>query len=444
MKQNREKIYYSDVPYTGEGVSVTTLNADQFKAKFGCELLSTGLTEELQSNGHKILKNPNEHIVVSNISSDVGHGVFAKSIIPEGLIVAQYKGENVASSAMDPKDVYNFFHQFSEKFLKEDQRKFEKFLRDKKNIDFARFEILPGEVKKAIIEEFEKSHAGEMDLKKAKATIITAKNKGNFSRFINSLPDATQFSDLRQIQRANLSVVWINDDIYFVTTREIRPGEQLGFDYGDGYWKKDRSNILVFKVGNNEVWSVSQALFNEGSIAYKEKNFSRAINLFKQSLAIEASFSTKFNLAKSYKENGEFEKAVEEFKSVLPDYPDKKKVLSEIGSCYEAKKANPDEYNKLGLLAYNHKQYDVAIKCFNKCLQVKKVDNVAVKYNLACSLKEDGQYTEAINIFQEIYNTHPDQAKVQKKLDDCNSGLAKSNWQDKLINKSQNSLNARQ
>ena len=67
---------------------------------------------------------------------------------------------------------------------------------------------------------------------------IDAHEMGNFTRFFNHLCEPNMIS----IRMLNRHHDFRFPHLAFFTTRDILPGEELGFDYGDGFWSVKNEN----------------------------------------------------------------------------------------------------------------------------------------------------------------------------------------------------------
>ncbi|SCA58814.1 hypothetical protein AB751O23_AQ_00080 [Chlamydiales bacterium SCGC AB-751-O23] len=66
--------------------------------------------------------------------------------------------------------------------------------------------------------------------------LINAQDKGNISRFINhSQKNANLSLEIRLLPSEELEKPF--PYIFFIASEDIKPGEQLFYDYGNGYWK---------------------------------------------------------------------------------------------------------------------------------------------------------------------------------------------------------------
>lgn len=114
------------------------------------------------------------------------------------------------------------------------------------------------------------------------AGFIDAKNYGNISRFIQDLPTEDEIKELYKLRTRKLNTIatanikgllsYCNNVpvVYLVATREIQPGEQLGFSYGRGYWS--RAELIK---------NIKRFLFDKNGQIIKPDKFINYINLVK-------------------------------------------------------------------------------------------------------------------------------------------------------------------
>jgi tetratricopeptide (TPR) repeat protein len=115
---------------------------------------------------------------------------------------------------------------------------------------------------------------------------------------------------------------------------------------------------------------------------------------------------------KSFLEKGEFDKAVEAFKKVIPKIPYGEKA-----------------YNSIGIYFGNKGDYDRSIELFQEAIALKPNYEEAY-FNLGHSFNKKGDYDKAIEVFQKAISLKPDYEKAYFNLG--NSFSEKGN-QDKAI-----------
>lgn len=140
---------------------------------------------------------------------------------------------------------------------------------------------------------------------------IDAKMYGNISRFFQDLPTAEEIQELYKIPTEEISNIATANIrglltyyhnipvIYLLTTRDIQPGEQLGFSYGKGYWAraeliKDIKRCLFYKNGT---LAHTDSFINYLNLAIDKHYYSFSITKLKQHIKhnLPLSFTSKVN-----------------------------------------------------------------------------------------------------------------------------------------------------
>ena len=270
------------------------------------------------------------NLVVCNISPQVGHGIFTSVFIPAKTILCEYLGE-YTNRSVDP--VYGLA-AFSDTVHQQSSEILDLFI---KRLKQEKKEYPLDVLSKEFYNSPEWTRSGIAD----KMKWVSSKHKGNITRFCSHLPDPTEKNQklLPNIQKANLDLLNITDlgegptRLFFITTRDIEPYEQLGFDYGESYGWQENS-CLLFQKGSNQVVTQQQAYQSQGVEFYKNQQYDLAIECFTEALKFEPNHATiLFNLGRSYQQNINYEQAIKTLTKALKNHKDKEKVLKSVIEC---------------------------------------------------------------------------------------------------------------
>lgn len=201
------------------------------------------------------------------------------------------------------------------------------------------------------------------------------------------------------------------------------------------YKEKAVTNYLkvVKNTGSNDLDLLNRVLtlepsdpeanYYRGEALLKQKQYSQALNSFKQ--AVES----KEDYVAAYVKYGDvlvtlrnYEKAIEQYKHVLGLTPNNVNVLNKLASTYrkngqfekteetykKALEINPGSFDTkkgLGDLYRQQKNYDQAIKYYNDALAVRADSDTGV--SLGWTYLEDGQLDEAKSEFNNVLATDP-------------------------------------
>ena len=234
------------------------------------------------------LHQPLSNLVIVKINDEVNHGIFfandAKECIPAGTVLGIYAGEVSAESQRFRYYVWELSSQ---------------------------------------------QNASATINQKFKKPVVDAGDYGNITRFMQDLPNAEHpiKDDTLDIARANVTctpmIYYGMPIICLLAARDIKPGEQLGYEYGYDYWRTsgiqrcvfNKAGAVVDRLKNSEASPSSKA-----TTALKESTSNRvdhvqrfilnihcAIKRLKTLMPREkwvANFDEKFNAMKN-KDAGE-------------------------------------------------------------------------------------------------------------------------------------------
>lgn len=145
--------------------------------------------------------------------------------------------------------------------------------------------------------------------------------------------------------------------------------------------------------------------YNEGVLAFKEKNYEGAVIAYNKALMIDPTYTkARYNRAKARLRTKEFGKAIGDFNKVIEQDPKHKNALvykayafmqlkkypgaiATYNKVLQLDPAHTDAYSNRGIAFMREKKYDKAASDFKQLLE-SKPDNHAVRYNLAiCQTK---------------------------------------------------------
>ena len=271
-----EKIPYSDKPLP-QGGTIEYLSSEEFEKKLGFTY-----TESLQGDRKELSKylkdkellsqirnrmdlpkdeavlerlaNPLDCLVVCKMDDQVGHGLFASKDIPAGTVLFMYSGTIEAAKTYEKGDEYTYC------WGSLNSNAIEKIVSAKQAGGLSRFmQHLPQD------QERHKKHLKQELLKQFNPVLI-AERGINLDEFVEELMqqakdhelEDVKFHDLKmkeQLATGNVHVCQtvINGVpvIACVAEYDIKAGEQIGFSYGESYWKTAEKKPCYFlKDGN--------------------------------------------------------------------------------------------------------------------------------------------------------------------------------------------------
>jgi hypothetical protein len=228
------------------GMVFDRLTAEEIKLKFGFGYMFSSLNDSVQScnrlgldpsfSAFGTIDNPEDVLVVHKISDKIGWSLTTTVPIKNNTIILEYVGEDVNyDEIIYTNNTISFDPTYSlGRGLPSAIWKSQIDLLSTKN-------LTPGQMWLQLQDfYFKKDSECTKNLSSDWITVSAAK-KGNIARFAMSLPEESPYPMFADIKLANLiphlQIGHDGQEHYFlVTTRDIEPFEELGFDYGEGYW----------------------------------------------------------------------------------------------------------------------------------------------------------------------------------------------------------------
>lgn len=203
------------------------------------EKLKVALHPSPQSEALKVkafLQNPQNYFTIAHINDVCGYGLIANRDIPKGTVVGIYSGEMLVRTA-EEKDGASL-----------DERAYDMGLADNITID-----------------------------NKVYSFSMRAHKHGDLTRFAPHAPSRGTVLPLgnidgSQVLTANmeypLAIIDGKPVRYYVTTEDIKKGQPMLINYGEGYWKR-RGNPALFVRKNNQIYT---AYYNNQTMQYALSN----------------------------------------------------------------------------------------------------------------------------------------------------------------------------
>ncbi len=110
--------------------------------------------------------------------------------------------------------------------------------------------------------------------------------------------------------------------------------------------------------------------------------------------------------AKKAMENCEFEESIKYYEEILKE------------------KNNSEVWNNLGTAYLNLDNFNKAVECFNKSLELNPQQFVALN-NLGVIHVQEGKFDEAISYFRKAINIKPDKPSIWENLAECYERIGK-------------------
>jgi len=234
------RIPFSDKPIRQAG-HVEYLNLDTLETKLGTHLVEkietegslrlnqlsipesiTGslLSNQLKTQLSNLLEKSRNDLAICKINDQVGHGVFAINSIPRDTVLCFYSGTLMAGHQVRRDDHALGYYGMNLMFTTEHHRGIASF-----------FQHLPSPLKVPDVKQLRQLLA------------ITGQDISEHDLKLEDELYSIAFKDNRM--KDNLAMENIRKEyvvfrgcpvVLFVTNKVIQPGEQLGFNYGFGYW----------------------------------------------------------------------------------------------------------------------------------------------------------------------------------------------------------------
>ncbi|MFH1093655.1 MAG: tetratricopeptide repeat protein [Candidatus Omnitrophota bacterium] len=158
-------------------------------------------------------------------------------------------------------------------------------------------------------------------------------------------------------------------------------------------------------------------LYNQGVRFYDMQKEEKALDQFKEVIALDASYSMAYKAAADiYFKQGKPQEALKYYKQAAA-----------LG-LHDA-----DAFNSMGIICLRLEDYNTAITYFRKALKMD-ANNLHYKYNLASTLRDSGQFQEALSLYKQVAaiadrypNVHNDMAGIYDYMGERNK--AESEYQ---------------
>jgi tetratricopeptide (TPR) repeat protein/ankyrin repeat protein len=177
----------------------------------------------------------------------------------------------------------------------------------------------------------------------------------------------------------------------------------------------------------------SDDLSIEAAVHIEKGEFQKAINLLKQSIALQPDFGFAYGqLAYCYVQLKLYQEAVDELSNKLLPKKEYSTAYNLVGFAYEnlarldealvayqkAVELDPnyvDAYSNMGFVYFDQEQYQKAVDAFKKAAELKPNDPVIFN-NLGFSYEKLGQYDEALKAYQKAVRIKPDYIKAHANI----------------------------
>ena len=184
------------------------------------------------------------------------------------------------------------------------------------------------------------------------------------------------------------------------------------------------SKVSTYKVNFT---LIAEALFWKGEIAYKQKKYTKAFDLYNQFTAeagsINSGFYNEANYAAAYSlfKQKKYQQSTTYFR----------KYVDATSSADDQRKIN-DAYLRLGDCYYVSKDFKKAINYYNEAIAINEGKRDYAMFQKGICYGLDGNKAKKIEVLQELINSH----SASSYTADAKFALAKSYLEDDQLNKS--------
>ncbi|HHT11112.1 MAG TPA: tetratricopeptide repeat protein [Candidatus Atribacteria bacterium] len=177
----------------------------------------------------------------------------------------------------------------------------------------------------------------------------------------------------------------------------------------------------------------SDDLSIEAAVHIEKGDFQKAIDLLKQSIALQPDFGFAYGqLAYCYIQLKLYQEVIDQLSDKLLPKKEYSTAYNLVGFAYEnlarldealvayqkAVELDPnyvDAYSNMGFVHFDREQYQKAVDAFKKASELKPSDPVIFN-NLGFSYEKLGQYNEALQAYQEAIRIKPDYIKAHANI----------------------------
>ena len=237
-----------------------------------------------------------------------------------------------------------------------------------------------------------------------------------FNRGVVALNRGDRIQSVQDLARADLLLYegarkWKQENIGYESGSDYFDLSMQAFDRNDFQAARENTEKAIelfkkeYQVADDyyyRYWGTS--LSNLGFIELKEKNYSKAIELFEESIKLRPAFADPWlHLGNVYLEQEKYDQAVQTYNNFIELAP-----------------RNPDGYYNRGIVFKRMSKFQEALDDFNRAIQIGYPDNnrlIDVFYNRAYTYKEMGKKDQAVADFKQLINLGYDPVTAYDEID---------------------------
>jgi tetratricopeptide (TPR) repeat protein len=210
-------------------------------------------------------------------------------------------------------------------------------------------------------------------------SILQAHTKGDYFTFYKLIKEK------RKNREFDIVIDFLKE-VYWTDPKPELILNEIGITYK---WQKNYSKAIEIFKDIIQKYKLIPA-FTELAIIYKEqKNYSKAIEVLEQALTIDNKDVKTLNvLGRIYKEQGNYSKAIDVFEKAL-----------------KIEDTHVQTFNELAIIYREQRNYDKAIEILEQVLKIDSND-VKAQNELGMIFKDQGDYSKAIEIFKNLTQKH--------------------------------------
>jgi tetratricopeptide (TPR) repeat protein len=265
--------------------------------------------------------------------------------------------------------------------------------------------------------------------------VITQYGLSQVGRGEGRITGKIQSEDGRPLQKAAVKAISLVHQAVVLETRSDEKGEWVILGLGTGTWRVEASaegyyaasqdvnvkqlernpeiNIALKKLEQTDLPTIqdtsSFVLFEQGNLLFSEKKYDEAISSYRQFLqANPKAYQIHFNIGNACKEQGELEKAREEYELVMAGIKGESGDMSGNELAAKTLAALGETYLKENNIEEAQKYFKNSIEIFPK--------DESLAYNVGEIYFSKGRIDEAISYFEVASRIKPDWGKPYIKL----------------------------